>query len=103
VISRRQTKSNAKKGIDALYKRMMVFLNRKLAMKRLRPMGGVEYPISKFVRKMMPKWIGWISYAWAKGRTRGTTKMRAENMSTRHPTARRKKLSAISRIHFESI
>ncbi len=36
------------------------FSKRMLEMNRLIPTGGVEAPICRLVRNMIPRWIGWI-------------------------------------------
>ena len=71
------------------------FSKRRLEMKRLIPTGGVKAPIWRLARKMIPRWIGLIPYAVATGVMSGTTTIRAEKMSSKQPTTRRKRFRRI--------
>ncbi len=62
------------------------------------PTGGVEYPISRLVRKIIPKWIILMSKLLAIGIIRGTTTIIAENISIIQPIIRRKILRTIRNI-----
>lgn len=59
-MSAREIKSMRIKGSADCMILTTGFSKRMLEMKRFIPTGGVEAPICRLVRKMIPRWIGWI-------------------------------------------
>lgn len=72
----------------------IVFLKRKLDIKRFIPTGGIKYAISRLARKMMPRWIGSTPYCFAIGTMSGTTTI-AEKISIIIPITSKKMFKII--------
>ena len=79
------------------------FSKRNEAMNRFIPTGGVEYPIPKLAKKIIPRCTGSTPKLIAIGAIKGTTTRMAEKISSIAPTINRNKFNTSKKAIFEVI